>query len=280
MELCGLYTAHKTDVNADNAAYPIHSHSSHEILIVCSGVCGIIIGDTEYEISENDAALIFPDNLHSLVIKKAPVEYLAAQFIERADSDTDLTGILSRLSDKCKNKSGTLFKINKKVYPTVVSCMRRICDERSAVDIDIYFSYIKSILCELYISASEKNGVPSERTRKKSGGSELLNAIIDYIGENLSMINDLSFVEKTFHYSNSHVNRLFRKTLGVSVWQYITIKRLDLAHNLITQGQSAKSAAVSCGFSDYSVFYKSYVKHFGKSPSSLKSEVSKNTSNC
>lgn len=270
MELYGLYTTHKYEVSTDNTFYPLHSHSSHEILIMCGGVCGIVIGDTEYELDENDAALIFADNVHGLIIKKAPFEFLTAQFVPRVSGDDEFDLMLSELYNKCRNKSGAVYKIDGSVYPAAVSCMKRICDERSDTDTSLYFSYLKCVLYEIYKNASEKKGVPSDNISKKSGGVELLNAVIDYIGENLNMISDLSFIEKNFHYSNSHVNRLFRKTLGVSVWQYITSKRLDLAHNLIAEGHSAKSAAVRCGFSDYSVFYRSYIKHFGQPPSALK----------
>ena len=154
--------------------------------------------------------------------------------------------------------------------------MRRICDERSDTDINMYFSYLKCILYEILHSAEEKKGVSSVHPGKKNGGVELLNAVIDYIGQNISLISDLSFIEAVFHYSNSHVNRIFRKTLGVSVWQYITAKRLDLAYNLIADGYSVKSAAIRCGFNDYSVFYKSFVKYFGMTPSALKCGSRKN----
>ena len=275
MELCGLYTAHKYGTDADNTAYPIHSHNSHEILILCGGVCGIVIGDTEYELGENDAALIFADNVHGLIIKEAPFEFLTAQFIQRVRADAEFDAMLSAVSGKCRNTAGAVYRIDGSVYPAVVSCMRRICDERADTDINMYFAYLKCVLYELYRGAAEKKGVPSGHAGKKSGGAELFNAVIDYISENLSMISDLSFIETVFHYSNSHVNRIFRKTLGVSVWQYITVKRLDLAYNLIAEGNSAKNAAVRCGFSDYSVFYRSYVKHFGEPPSALKAEAAK-----
>ena len=276
MELCGLYTAHKTETSADNTAYPLHSHCSHEILIMCGGVCCIVIGDTEYELNENDAALIFADNVHGLIIKEAPFEFLTAQFIPRVCGDAEFDATLSALLNRCKNKSGAVYRINGAVYPAVVSCMRRICDERSDTDINMYFSYLKCVLYEILHSAEEKKGVFSVHPGKKSGGVELLNAVIDYIGQNISLISDLSFIEAAFHYSNSHVNRIFRKTLGVSVWQYITAKRLDLAYNLIADGYSVKSAALRCGFNDYSVFYKSFVKYFGMTPSALKCGSRKN----
>ncbi|MBQ7699019.1 MAG: AraC family transcriptional regulator [Clostridia bacterium] len=78
-----------------------------------------------------------------------------------------------------------------------------------------------------------------------------------------------------FLYSNSHVNRIIRDYLCVPVWQYITAKKLDLAYNLIKEGYSAQIVAAKCGYSDYSVFYKSFVKHFGHSPSLLKSKTPK-----
>lgn len=273
MELCGLYTVHRQERSVNSISYPIHVHNSHEILMVTKGRCSIVIGDTEYELESNDAALIFENEAHGLVIHGAPVDFLAVQFIPAAEREAGLDEQIKKLMDICKNKSGAVFGINADIYPVVVSCMRRICDERSEPDIKIYFSYIKSVLYELIKSSSRKSGIEKNRKRKINDKVDLLNAVTEYIGANLYMINDLSFVEKVFHYSNSHVNRIFRDYLCVSVWQYITAKKLDLAYNLIKEGYSAQVAAAKCGYNDYSVFYKSFVRHFKHSPSALKSKT-------
>ncbi len=270
MELCGLYTVHRQERSVNSFSYPIHIHNSHEILMVTKGCCGIVIGDTEYELEANDAALIFENETHGLVIHSAPVEFFAVQFIPSAYREAGLDEKIQKLSDKCKNKSGAVFKINDNICPVVVSNMRRICDERSDSDIEMYFTYIKTILYELINSASQKSGIEKNKKREINGKVELLNAVTEYIGNNLNMITDLSFIEKVFHYSNSHVNRIFRDYLCVSVWQYITAKKLDLAYNLIRDGYSTQTVAAKCGYSDYSVFYKSFVKHFNVSPSEVK----------
>ena len=270
MEICGLYTVHKAEKSADGFSYPVHSHSSYEILIVTKGNCGIVIGDTEYDLGKNDAAFIFENETHGLLINGAPFEFFAVQFIPRVCRSAELDSALSGLLNLCKNKSGAVLTVENTVYPTVEACMRRICDERSDTDTEMYFTYIRAVLYELNHNAARKSGVAYEHKNKKNGGAELLNAVIDYIGENLNMISDLSFIEAVFHYSNSHVNRIFRDTLGVSVWQYITAKKLDLAYNLIAGGYSIKTAASKVGYGDYSVFYKSFVKHFGISPSAVK----------
>ena len=72
MEICGLYTVHKAEKSADDFSYPVHSHSSDEILIVTKGKCGMVIGDTEYELDRNDAAFMFENEFHGLVIHEAP----------------------------------------------------------------------------------------------------------------------------------------------------------------------------------------------------------------
>ncbi|MBO4421947.1 MAG: helix-turn-helix transcriptional regulator [Clostridia bacterium] len=275
MELCGLYTVHRQERSADSFSYPVHIHNSHEILMVTKGRCGIVIGDTEYELEANDAALIFENETHGLLIRSAPIEFFAVQFITAADRGSGLDEQMQKLHEKCKNESGAVFKLNDGICPVFVSCMRRICDERSETDIRMYFSYIKAMTYELLYSATRKSGVEKNKTRQIDDKAELLNAVTDYIGANLNMITDLSFIEKVFHYSNSHVNRIFREYLCVSVWQYITAKKLDLAYNLIRGGSSARTAAAKCGYNDYSVFYRSFLKHFGYSPSALKSETAK-----
>ena len=268
MEMYGLYTVHKVETSADSFSYPVHSHTSHEILVVTKGRCGIVIGGTEYELGANDVAFMIENESHGLLINEAPFEFFAVQFVPKACKNAELDNVLA---DLCKSKSGAVLTVDSSIYPTVVSCMRRICDERSDTNAEMYFTYIKSILYELCNNAVLKDGIAFEHKGKKSGGTELLNAVIDYIGDNLNMISDLSFIESVFHYSNSHVNRLFRDALGTSVWQYITVKKLDLAYNLISEGCNIKTAASRCGFGDYSVFYKSFVKHFKISPSAVKS---------
>lgn len=273
MEICGIYTVHKDEKIADNFSYPVHSHTSHEILVVTKGNCGIVIGDTEYALGGNDVAFIFENESHGLLIHEAPFEFYAVQFVPKAYKSAELDGMLSGLVGLCKNKSGAVLSVDETVCPTVVSCIRRICDERSDTDKDMYFAYIRAILYELGHNAVRKSGIAFEHKSKKNSGAELLNSVIDYIGDNLNMISDLSFIQSVFHYSNSRVNRIFRDTLGISVWQYVITKKLDLAYNLIAAGYSVRTAASRCGFGDYSVFYKSFVKHFKISPSAVKRET-------
>lgn len=72
-----------------------------------------------------------------------------------------------------------------------------------------------------------------------------------------------------FFLSASQFTRLFKEATGAAPWAYITAKRLVRARELLQSGESAKRAAEVCGFNDYSVSYKAYVKHFGEKPSAF-----------
>ena len=57
------------------------------------------------------------------------------------------------------------------------------------------------------------------------------------------------------------------KELGISLYKYITEKRLIFANKLLEQGEKPTKIYVQCGYKDYPTFYKAYTKMFGKSPS-------------
>ena len=69
--------------------------------------------------------------------------------------------------------------------------------------------------------------------------------------------------------SPSTLSHKFSKELKISVYQYITKKRLSVAHKLIKQGESLKNAALSSGFNDYSCFYRLYKKYYKKTNAHL-----------
>ena len=89
-------------------------------------------------------------------------------------------------------------------------------------------------------------------------------------------VNDMLYEDITvgqlaghFFLSTSQFSRFFRAATGASPWNYILAKRLIKSRELLQGGESVRKAAEACGFKDYSVFYKAYVKRFGEKPSDI-----------
>ena len=94
----------------------------------------------------------------------------------------------------------------------------------------------------------------------------LMHDVVAYVNENLTASLSIEHICERFYLSRSQLNRSFKSSTGATFWDYIITKRMVLAKRYISEGMSAQEAARSCGFSDYSAFYRAYLKKHGTSP--------------
>ncbi|MBQ9151670.1 MAG: helix-turn-helix domain-containing protein, partial [Clostridia bacterium] len=135
---------------------------------------------------------------------------------------------------------------------------------------DRILAYLPAILHELS-RAARVEGQSSRETDAKS----LVGEIIDYINQDPSAVEGMEALEQRFGFSRSYLNRTFRQSTGVSIWDYVILKRLTGARKAIRRGIPAATAAQSAGYTDYSSFYRQYKKRFGITPEEEKRLVLK-----
>ena len=82
----------------------------------------------------------------------------------------------------------------------------------------------------------------------------ILHHITDHIHEELS----LESLAKEFFVSKYHLSHAFTREVGVSVYRYITMRRLLMARQLLSAGEPAGQVCRSCGFADYTSFYRAF----------------------
>lgn len=61
--------------------------------------------------------------------------------------------------------------------------------------------------------------------------------------------------------------RVFKKYVGYTIYQYITLKRFLLAEKYLLEKKSSTEVFLRCGFKNYSTFQKAFTKHYGITPS-------------
>ena len=111
------------------------------------------------------------------------------------------------------------------------------------------------------------------RTADAAAADETLPArILRYINSHIAEPITLDEICRTFYISKPYLCRTFKQTTGSTVWDYITVKRLMHARQLILSGKSPTKVFSQCGFSDYSAFYRAYQKKFSISPSETEKE--------
>ena len=106
--------------------------------------------------------------------------------------------------------------------------------------------------------------------------SDTIRNILAYINQHLTEDFTLDDLCKRFGISKSYLNKRFKEITGTTLWNYVLVKRLTVARQNIHNGMPIQEAYRLSGFSDYSNFYRCYVKQFNCSP---KEDISKHRRN-
>ena len=87
-----------------------------------------------------------------------------------------------------------------------------------------------------------------------------------YIHANLNTQLSLSQIANACYAATSTLSHAFRESYGISVTQYIRQKKMALAKNYLRAKKTPGEVALLCGYSEYSTFFRAYVKEYGYSP--------------
>ena len=80
----------------------------------------------------------------------------------------------------------------------------------------------------------------------------------------------LERLAKEFYVSKYYIAHLFKDSIGMSIHQYITKKRLLACKEAILGDTGISTAYQMFGFGDYSSFYRAFKKEYGVSPKEFK----------
>ena len=92
--------------------------------------------------------------------------------------------------------------------------------------------------------------------------------ILRYIDKNLSRTIREEDIAEYCHYSVTYFSKFFHKSIGVSFRDYLTLKRISLAKQLLSEQRKDKISfiAFQCGYNDVSYFSRIFKKKTGFSP--------------
>lgn len=99
---------------------------------------------------------------------------------------------------------------------------------------------------------------------------EKLAPILDFIDSNLESDLSLKVLEHKFFIDKSYLSRLFKKSTGSNIHEYIIYKRISKAKKLLSEGFSVTDTCMNCGFNDYSNFLRMFKRTVGVSPGEYK----------
>lgn len=255
-----LYSHHSLDPVPDPDAYSMHVHEMMEIYYFISGKGAYLVEGTTYPLEPGDIMILRTAESHRLTIDPSePYERIAIHFspavLEKIDPSMGLLRpFLERPLGQRNHYSGRDPR-----YTHLQSVFRDFTFENIP---DTRLNLIGRLL--LFLTAL--NGVFDGPDSAGIPDNSLSGQVVRYVNSQLFTPLSLQTVADHFYRSRSQISRIFHQATGSSFWEYVSIKRLLAAREMIQRGEKTGHAALVCGFSDYSVFYRAYKNHFGHAP--------------
>ena len=268
MEYIGICANERIDPTPEADGYAAHSHDSYEIFLPVAGSLAFDVEAYRYTVERGSVLILPPFVSHRLIVQDSePLEYLYAQFSPKAMPDEeDLQETVESLFHGYGEGEMSMRHLPKESFAFVHGAIKRLCVSGTKEVHHQFFRILSPLLREILLYGIPVNGKQGELAKKGSRKTALTDQIIDYVSLHYADIQDLSFVVDVFLYSTVHVNSLFKNRLGVSLWRYVLHIRLDRACDMLVNGIHASEVALSCGFKDYSTFYRLFKKSYGITP--------------
>ena len=253
------------DTSLDKVA--IHAHDYYEFYFFLEGDISIQIGSEMYPVTYGDLMIIPPHLYHRPVIHSVEKPYRRFVFwitAEYCEHLKELSKDYIYLFDYIKKTGNYLFHNDQITFNSIYSKLLRLVEEIHAdhfgrdAQISLYVNDLVLYLTRL----SYERLNPKKQQEELPVYQNICEFIEDHLDEDLS----LDRLSSEFYMSKYHISHIFKDNLGLSIHQYITKKRLSLCRKAIIGGTSITEAYQTCGFGDYSSFFRAFKKEYGLSP--------------
>ena len=245
--------------------YNEHHHTECELAVFLEGKGRYTVHGREYEFCKGDVFLFGSNEAHCITEIEEKMELLNIHFEpkllwERSDS-VELLNLFAARSKSFSNR----FTGEDSFLGQAVSAIEREIAEPLPCAVITAKCQLFSVLVHIirhYDCIDPEKVINSHSSLTKS-----LKKAINYINENLSAKLTLEEIASVACMTPTYFSSVFKKFNGVSPWEYITIKRVERAIEMLRSTDMTKlEIAGACGFSSSSNFYKAFLNITGKKP--------------
>lgn len=250
----------------------IHSHGLLECNYIAEGSCIYEIDGTDYELTQKNLILLdssFPHKIRFNHEHPCTVLGFSLSFCD-TDCPAAFPGFLDILNhslDICRllaslNKA-LVFPDARSLYPDM---LRLFHEYEGRKDAFFMTSLSYHLLCE----------IARLPLTEKSSASYYAEKTASYIEEAFYLIKSNEQIASHIGLNATYLERIYKKTTGVSLWESVTACRLNAAKELLRQpGIPICEIDNMIGFSNRQTFYLQFKKHCGMSPSDFRKKAQK-----
>lgn len=258
----------------------LHSHAFLEIVCVAEGCCTNYVQQQELHMKKGDICIIAPETEHA--VSAFSDDCILINIILRVSTfEKAFFGVLSENDILSDFFMRTLY--HSKTHPYLYF---RTGDDQELFDYVLYAyqeflgnhqykeRFLNNIISAFFIILLRNHGsdviVPEIDTE---GNDENVIFILKYMQENYSTVT-LSSLAEFFNYSERQIQRIIKKSTGISFSENIQkLKMKHAAQLLMDPDRSVSAVAEDLGYSDVGNFRHIFKKYYGMSPAEYRSRT-------
>ena len=259
-----------TEVAFENRPYAKHSHTRFEITVVNSGSGDYTTENAVYPMLPGDVFVFSSNEVHCITAcGKDGLNITNLHFEPRYLKDENFLEPQYGFVNFCFSHSPDFENRIPAGSAAVIRQNHRMIQEEFQNGGELHPVAIKSYLNLILIDL-----LRNRHYRKAEDTDRAVNMLLvyDYIDQHLCQEITLAEVAQLIHLSPNYFSHLFKQFNGISLWEYITAKRVEKAIRLICGSEklTMMDIALQCGFNNTANINKAFKKHKGITPSQLR----------
>lgn len=271
-----LMRFHSVELKTGERDYENHRHITElEFSVFIKGEGTYRISDVDYEIKPGDIFFVRNNERHGIIKINADMEYynfkFEPRFILGDTSDYDASAYLRFISEQqvdFKHRYAADDEITKKLSKIFCAIENECMETR-----DNYVSYLRALTTIVFIELSRETNIYNEKSANNLDIS-IISKSIDYINCHLTEELSLNDIAAKANLSPNYYCNVFKKLYGITLWEYITAKRVELAICCLKDFKGTiLDLALSCGFNNTANFNRVFKKQTGTTPSQMKKNL-------
>lgn len=253
--------------------YEEHRHTAFELSLVCAGTGTYQVGKQTYPFCPGDVFLFSSNEPHCIVevTGRQALDIMNLQFEPRLLWSAENMLFQVQYPDIFFNRNA-IFSHRLSALPEpageIAERLKAVEREFGAQKTD-YRLMIKLQILELLVLIRREYaawfGQPAERVN--TAYLAQMERALDYIDQNLVEELQLEQVAREAAMSPAYFSTLFKKLNGVTLWEYVQSRRIELAtEKLVSGNETIAQIALECGYNSISNFNRSFKAIIGLSP--------------